>query len=157
MKKSFVAVAYVLAVVFAGVVQANNARLTVINEKLDPVAGVQASFPLYLSRLGTYFAELYLESPSGVASATLAPLNVSVLVTFIDGEKSVFEREIAVKFNPTKRVATLFYVDTPFDLPQRQDLEMQVTLLQLDNALDMDATDIRIQLTRKPQILPFMR
>jgi hypothetical protein len=132
---------------------ANNSRLTVVSEILDPAFNVQTTIPLYLSRVGTYFVELYLEVPDGLTDTSSATLDVSVLVTFLHRENSLFERQVAVHFTPKKRVATLLYVEMPFDLPQRRALEMNVTVSPIDQSSPPATTNFRIQLTRKPQIL----
>lgn len=133
--------------------EANSSRLTVVNEILEPGEGVPVSIPLYLSRLGTYFAELYLEVPEGKIDPSFKMLDVSIKITFLNGEKNVFEREVTVMFTPQKRVATLFYAETPSDLPQRRPLEMLVVVEPAGQSPTASSSDYRIQLTRKPQFL----
>ena len=77
----------------AAVVQANSSRLAVLNEVIDPVPGVEHVSPLYLSRLGTNYAELYLE-PSHASRRD--PIDLALTVSFLRREKLVLSRHLEI-------------------------------------------------------------
>jgi len=77
-------------------------RLTPVCEILDPPTDAETNTPLYLSPLGTHFIELYLEPPEDGKTASFEPFDVSVLLSFRQGEENIFERKVAVQFTPKK-------------------------------------------------------
>lgn len=135
---------------------ANGTRVTVVNEVLQPVDGAESTVELYLSRLGTYYAELYLER-DGAAAPSPAPVEFGLGFTFLRGEEVLLERELMARFEAGQPVTTLFFVDIPRDLPQREALAMVVTLRAVDPALRDIAANLRLQLSRKPQLSPLHR
>lgn len=135
---------------------ANSARLTVVNELLEPVDGATSTIELYLSRLGTYYAELYLER-DGAAAPPATPVDIGLSLTFLRGDEIVLERDVAARFDAGQAVTTMLFLDIPRDLPQRKTLAMVVSLHDIDPALGDAAAQLRLQLTRKAQLLPLRR
>lgn len=135
---------------------ANSARPIVVNELLEPVSGASSTIELYLSRLGTYYAELYLER-DGMSVPPAAAISTGVKFTFLRGEEVLLERDVAATFDVGQPVTTLLLLNIPRDLPQRKALAMVVTLHDVDPALREAATSLRLQLTRKVQLSPLRR
>ncbi len=131
---------------------ANSSRLTVLNAVIEPVPGVKNVFQLYLSRLGTYYAELYLESEHVPRHK---PIDLALTVSFLRREKLMLSRELEIQFVPGKNVATLFFFDVPYDLPQRKNIEVVVSFSEVDPRLKDHFEVVRLQMTRKVQIVPF--
>jgi len=121
-----------LALIFQASALANSSRLTVINEVVDTTTGVDQIIPLYLSRLGSYYAELYLEPSSATDVVRSAPLDLGLTISFLRREQLVLSRDVAISIAPGESVATLFYLNTPYDLPQRKGLEVVVNLHDVD-------------------------
>ena len=138
-----------LALIFQASALANSSRLTVINEVVDQI------IPLYLSRLGSYYAELYLEPSSATDVARSAPLDLGLTISFLRREQLVLSRDVAISIAPGESVATLFYLNTPYDLPQRKGLEVVVNFHDVDPQFNDYYEGVRLQLTRKIQIGPF--
>ncbi len=127
---------------------ADGSRLTIVNEPLEPTRGAAYAFPLYLSRFGTYYLELYREADELDRDIVL-PVNVS----FERGGERILSRELDVHYAPGERVTTLFFVDSPSDLPHRKALDLVVEF----PAATTVPGGLRVQMTRKKQILPFGR
>jgi hypothetical protein len=135
---------------------ANSARPIVVNELLEPASGASSTIELYVSRLGTYYAELYLER-DGMSVPPAAAVSTGVKFTFLRGEEVLLERDVVATFDPGQPARTLLLLDIPRDLPQRKALAMVVTLHDVDPALREAATSLRLQLTRKVQLSPLRR
>lgn len=135
---------------------ANGTRLTVVNEVLEPVSGAGLTVELYFSRLGTYYAELYLER-DGVGAPPPAPLELGLGFRFLRGEEVLIERDVIARFAAGQPVTTLLFLDIPRDLPQREGLAMEVRVRDVDPALRDVAANLRLQLTRKAQLSPLHR
>ena len=135
---------------------ANSSRLTVVNEVLAPVSGASSTFELYLSRVGTYYAELYLER-EGDAAPPAMPVAVDLSLRFLRGDEVVIERDVAARFEAGQTATTMLFLDVPHDLPQRKPLAMVVSLHDIDAALSGTGVTLRLQLTRKAQLLPLRR
>lgn len=135
---------------------ANGSRLTVVNEVLEPISGTSATIELYLSRLGSYYAELYLER-DGDAAPLATPVDIGLSLTFLRDDEVVLERDVAARFEAGQAAATILFLDVPRELPQRKALAMVVSLHDIDPALSSTATKLRLQLTRKAQLLPLRR
>ena len=135
---------------------ANSARPLVVNAILEPVSGASSTIDLYMSRLGTYYAELYLER-DGVSAAPPVAVSTGVKFTFLRGEEVLFERDVVAAFDPGQPATTLLLLDIPRDLPQRKALAMIVTVHDVDPMLRETAANLRLQLTRKVQLSPLRR
>ncbi|MDA0824424.1 MAG: hypothetical protein O3C28_18670, partial [Proteobacteria bacterium] len=107
-------------------VGANSSRLTVFNEVLSTTSDVPSTFPVYLSRLGTYYAELYIEPGEAAAGRLQTLVDLDVTVSFQRREKILFARDVTVQFSPEKNVAILFFIESPLHLPQRKGVDMVV-------------------------------
>ena len=134
---------------------ANSSRLTVLNEIIDATTGIEQIVPLYLSRLGTYYAELYLEPTAPEDSPRTIPLDLDFTVSFLRRDEIVLTKDVALSLAPGQNVATLFYLYSPSDLPQRKGLEMVVNFHEVDPRFNDYYEAVRLQLTRKVQIRPF--
>jgi len=148
--------AFAVLLVLACDAFANSARPIVVNERLAPVGGASATIELYLSRLGTYYAELYLER-DGVSVPPPVAVSTGVKFTFLRGEEILLAREVVAAFDPGQPATTLLYLDVPRDLPQRKALVMVVTVHDVDPMLREVAANLRLQLTRKVQLSPLRR
>lgn len=135
---------------------ANGTRVTVVNEVLPAANAANVTVELYFSRLGTYYAELYLER-DGAAAPPPTPVALGLGFTFLRGEEVLLEREFVARFEAGQPVTTLFFLDIPRELPQREALAMVVTLHAVDPALRDSAGYLRVQLTRKAQLSPLHR
>lgn len=135
---------------------ANSARPLIVNETLAPVSGASSTTELFISRLGTYYAELYLER-DGVSVAPPATVSTGVRFTFLRGEEILLEREVVATFAPGQPVATLLFLDIPRDLPSRKALAMVVSVHDVHPLLGDTAAALRLQLTRKVQLSPLRR
>lgn len=81
---------FLAALTFSSNSAANSTRLTLVSDILDPPIDAETNISLYLSPLGTYFIELYLEPPEDGKNASFEPFDVSVLVSFLQGEENIF-------------------------------------------------------------------
>jgi len=93
---------FLAALTFSSNSAANSSRLTLVSEILDLPTDAETNIPLYLPRLGRYFIELYLEPPEDGKNASFEPFDVSVLVSFLQGDENIFERKVVVQFTPKK-------------------------------------------------------
>jgi hypothetical protein len=144
----------ILMLGFATVACANGSRLTVFNEVLSTTQDVLSTFPVYLSRLGTYYAELYIEPDDPVGDGPQTTVDLAVTVSFQRRDKILFSRDLTVQFSPENNVATLFFIDSPFHLPQRKGVDMVIQFHHTDESSAGIVNRVRLQLTRKPQIGP---
>ncbi|MFT4560482.1 MAG: hypothetical protein ACI9BW_000216 [Gammaproteobacteria bacterium] len=151
--KQFVSL-LVLMLGFATGACANSSRLTVFNEVLNTTPDVQTTYSVYLSRLGTYYAELYLEPDEQPAGRPQSAVDLAVTVSFVRRAKILFSREVTVRFSPEKNVATLFFIESPHHLPQRKGLDMTVKFHHPDPSHLGLVDRVRLQLTRKLQVGP---
>ncbi|MGR9091669.1 MAG: hypothetical protein ACU85U_13920 [Gammaproteobacteria bacterium] len=145
-----------VVVLFSCSALANSSRLTVVNQVLTPVSGASSTIELYLSRLGTYYAELYLEREDESAPS-LVPVDIGLSLRFLRGEAIVFERDVEARFEAGQAVTTILFLDIPRDLPQRKALALVVSLHHIEPAFSGSAVKLRLQLTRKVQRLPLRR
>ncbi len=129
-------------------------RLIVLNEVLDATTDVDHSVPLYLSRLGSYYAELYLEPGVVIDIERTVPLDLAFTVSFLRREELVLSKEVAISLEPGQDVATLFYLHSPYDLPQRKGLDVVVNFHDVDPHFKEYYEAVRLQLTRKAQLAP---
>lgn len=129
-------------------------RLTVLNEVMDAMTGVEHIVPLYLSRLGSYYAELYLERGTVIDAERTVPLDLAFTISFLRREELVLSREVAISLEPGQNVATLFYLHSPYELPQRKGLEVVVNFHEVDPHFNEYYEAVRLQLIRKVQIAP---
>lgn len=134
---------------------ANSSRLTVLNEIMDAAAGVEQIVPLYLSRLGSYYTELYLEPGTTSGAERTVPLELAFTISFLRLDELVLSRDVALSLAPGENVATLFYLYSPSDLPQRKGLEVVVNFHDVDPRFNDYYEAVRLQMTRKIQIVPF--
>ena len=129
-------------------------RLTVLNEVMDATTDVEHTLPLYLSRLGSYYAELYFEPGVAIEAERTVPLDLAFTISFLRREEVVLSKELAISLEPGQNVATLFYVDSPYDLPQRKGLEVVVNFHNVDPHFNDYYEAVRLQLTRKVHLAP---
>ena len=78
---------FILMLGMVTTVGANSSRLTVFNEVLSTTPDVPSTFPVYLSRLGTYYAELYIEPGDAAAERLQTLVDLDVTVSFQRREK----------------------------------------------------------------------
>lgn len=135
---------------------ANGTRVTVLNEVLAGANDASLSAGLYFSRLGTYYAELYLER-DGAPVSPPAPVAFTLAFRFRRGEEILLARDVTAHFVAGRPVTTLLYLDVPRDLPQRDAITMDVRVPDFPAALREPATTLRLQLTRKVQLSPLQR
>ena len=110
---------------------------------------------LDLSRLGTYYAELYLEPTAPEDSPRTIPLDLDFTVSFLRRDEIVLTKDVALSLAPGENVVTLFYLYSPSDLSQRKGLEMVVNFHEVDPHFNDYYEAVRLQLTRKVQIRLF--
>jgi hypothetical protein len=101
---------FILMLGMVTTVGANSSRLTVFNEVLSTTPDVPSTFPVYLSRLGTYYAELYIEPGDAAAERLQTLVDLDVTVSFQRREKILFARDVTVQFSPEKNAAILFSI-----------------------------------------------
>ena len=141
-------------------VTANGARYVpppvgrlMLNEILTAEVTAGKTLPVYLDKTGRYYAELILEAP---ANGTLPVLTAAVPLRFDfmfrRGEKIVWTQTVDTVFAPGERNKTLFWLESPRQLPARQALDMTVRIAAVPQALA--GTALRLQLTRKFEMLP---
>jgi hypothetical protein len=157
MKRQFLPIVttLLLALAHSSGVIANGSRLTVINEIIDAAAGVEQIVPLYLSRLGTYYAELYFEPIAPADDPRTVPLDLAFTISFLRRQEPVLSRDIAISLAPGEHVTTLFFLHSPSDLPQRTGLDVVVNFHDVDPRFNDYYEAVRLQMTRKVQIAPF--
>lgn len=76
-----------------------------------------------------------------------APLALDLDVSVARREHPLLNRSVSVSFAPGERFKTLFWLNVPDHLPNRTNLEMHVSVRNLDAQLGK--AKVRVQLTRK--------
>lgn len=127
----------------------------VVNEVLPAAAeSAPTELPVYLDKTGRYFAELFIETqPGAVFSELTIPLTLDINFIFTYRQRVLRAVPLTFTLDPGQRHKTLFYIDSPFPLPERKDLQLQVSLRGA-SAETLQGNQLRLQLTRKFEQLP---
>lgn len=116
----------------------------------------EVSAPLRMPKIGQYYAELILEPGEGETDVVLsAPLALDLDVSVARREHPLLNRSVSVSFAPGERFKTLFWLNVPDHLPNRTNLEMHVSVRNLDHA-QLGKAKVRVQLTRKIEFSPIL-
>lgn len=107
-------------------------------------AAANTNTPFYLSKRGRYYAEIMREGNTADATAQVLDLTVRVM----HDAKLVFEKHVHQTLAAEAAGATLFWLNSPSDVPDRHELTVTV-------ATNIPVTaPLRLQLTRKYEGLP---
>ena len=97
---------------------------TIFNHTIPYATESTVTLPLYISRRGTYFGEVFFERLEQAQSASSGTVGVRSTVDVLrDGEllfTTGFDRPVA----PDKRAATLFHITTDRELPLKKALDV---------------------------------
>lgn len=132
-------------------------RRTVLNEVIAPAADPELQFPLYLSKRGAYYAELIREPPAGDGSAATpaaAAADLAFTIQILREGEVLFSQDYRRRVSPDFAGETLFWLDVPSDLPQRRDLNVIVRFDPASAGRDQPTPGLRLQITRKLELLP---
>ena len=114
----------------------------VLNEVVN--AAPSASYPFYLPKRGRYYAEIIREG--NVDAATPQALDLTVRV--MRDAKVLFEKRVQQTLAADDPGTTLFWLNSPYDVPDRRELTVTVAS---NTPL---ASPLRLQITRKYELLP---
>ncbi len=132
-------------------------RRIALNEALA-LSSEPTTYPLYLRYGGRYYAELYLQNADGDVDRThTKPISIEVQIDIARKGRLLKSETKQVTFAPGQASQTLFWTRAPFDLPQRKNLDMTVTLVGIDDASTADIQTLRLQVTRKFEFTPIYR
>jgi hypothetical protein len=139
------------------VVYTEPTRRIVLNEVIA-ASPENVTFPLYLRDAGRYITELYLSNIDGeVDRSHDQTIRVEVKIDITRKGKILKSESKQIAFSPGQANHTLFWTRTPFDLPQRKNLDMTVTIAGVDNMPLAASQAFRVQMTRKFEFTPIVR
>lgn len=122
------------------------------NLVLDEVlTGGAQSVTLRLPKIGRYYLELLREGDAD--QKLVEPLNVVLEFGIARGERALLSRRFEVAFAPGERAHTLLWLQAPDTLPARNNLAVNLVLSGA-SATQLAATPLRLQLNRKPELVP---
>ena len=106
--------------------------------------------PLYLSRRGEYFAEVYLEHTNG-ERVELPAAGLSLQVDIRKGERSLFQRDVNMQLGTERPISTLFRFTSDREIPLRKQVQVYVSVSgELTQTTAAGAHQLRLQIKRKP-------
>ena len=116
-------------------------RRIVLNEVVDVPQSEPAIYDLYLSRGGRYYTELYLEPRSDESRlAHREPVELTVAITVTRRDRIVHSEQVPVHVAPGEIHQTLLWAKSPWDWPQRKNMQVSFTV-QSANAAFRDHYD----------------
>jgi hypothetical protein len=122
----------------------------------NEIIGPHTRAPLRLPKRGRYYAELILEPASPTTAIALsAPLALELDFIFRRHDRLLHQQALAVSFAPDERAKTLFWIEAPNTLPDRATLEVEI-LLRETSPTQLQPVNLRLQLTRKLELGPFL-
>ncbi|MGE3849004.1 MAG: hypothetical protein AB7I01_19150 [Gammaproteobacteria bacterium] len=106
---------------------------------------------LRLPKIGRYYLELLREGDE--SRALTEPLRVVLELEIARGKRVLLSRRFEVAFAPAERAHTLLWLEAPDTLPARRNLALRL-VLHGASAAQLAATPLRLQLNRKPELVP---
>jgi hypothetical protein len=98
----------------------------VFNHTISLLGDPEVTLPLYLSRRGSYYAEVYFERSSPAQASPSRSADLSYTIEVSRRGKVLFTRAFTHHLTPETRSATLFRVNTDRELPLRKKLDVVV-------------------------------
>ncbi|MCZ6666660.1 MAG: hypothetical protein O7B81_15280 [Gammaproteobacteria bacterium] len=98
----------------------------VFNHTVAFAAEPEVTLPLYLTRRGQYFAEVYFERAPHDRGGSLETVNVSYSIDVFRRGELLFTRAFDHAVTPNQRAATLFRINTDRELPLKTNLDLVV-------------------------------
>lgn len=125
----------------------------VLNEVITGELNHPFSYPLYLDRHGTYFAELIMEpAATPEAQPSPAPTPLAFTVKILKKDKVLVRREFNKTITPDYRGEVLFWLESPYDLPMKKELNVVVEFHDLAADFQQVHPGLRLQITRKADL-----
>lgn len=115
----------------------------VLNEVVSTAPA--SSYPFYLPKRGRYYAEIIREGQTDTA-----PQTFNLIVRVMRDTNVLFEKHVQQTLASDQSSATLFWLNSPYDVPDRHELTLTVAT---DTPL---AAPLRLQITRKVELLPLV-
>ncbi len=98
----------------------------VFNHTIAFAAEREVTLPLYLTRRGQYFAEVFFERVPHDRGGPLETVNVSYSIDIFRRGELLFTRAFDHAVTPNQRAATLFRINTDRELPLKKNLDLVV-------------------------------
>lgn len=98
----------------------------VFNHTISLLGDPEVTLPLYLTRRGLYYAEVYFERSSPAHASSSRSAEISYTIEVLRGGRILFTRAFTHHLTPETRSAMLFRVNTDRELPLRKKLDVVV-------------------------------
>ena len=98
----------------------------VFNHTIPFAAEPEVSLPLYLTRRGQYYAEVFFERAPHDRGGPIETVNVSYSIDVFRRGELLFTRAFDHAVTPNQRAATLFRINTDRELPLKTNLDLVV-------------------------------
>jgi hypothetical protein len=122
----------------------------VFNHTIPLAAEPEVSLPLYLSRRGLYFAEVFFERAPGDHGWTGDPVNISYSIDIFRRGELLFSRAFDHAVTPDQRAATLFRINADRELPLKTNLDLVVRFGESAPAASKPIAALTFQIQLKP-------
>ncbi|MER3394076.1 MAG: hypothetical protein RIA38_03820 [Microcella pacifica] len=118
----------------------------VLNEALDLAPNASASWPLYLTRRGDYYAEVTLTPPAG--QPRRAPGELRLGLAIADDDASLLERTRELALDAERPAATLAWFTSDREVPLKEAVTLRLDVLALADTTE-PPQQLRVQVWRK--------
>ena len=97
---------------------------TIFNHTIPFAQEPTVTLPLYISRRGAYFGEVFFERPEQALHASSSVVDVRFTVDVFRAGDLLFTKAFDQPVAPNKRAATLFHITTDRELPLKKKLDV---------------------------------